>query len=381
MSSVKIQLFNEDSIGRYYQLAALSIARWRAPHLANTIDAGIVRGQLDLSPNDFNTLFRTLTDYLNDKVCQLKASYSPTLYKAGTGDRKILSTAGIQVEKTLTCNQLIEYFKNGVFNQRFNDKISVPMFLRAYVFSYYRERKKIEEATVSSLYLALIGIYISLVGRVRKADETYELYVNPDNSLETLRNAYSMYELLNEPRSKVKIVEMVNDLLKLEGVSLELSALLAITLYVYHVAKHVLNLPTLSGYYNVFEKFRLVCTNPGDRPLIVWERPLTLTHLIQRLERLKILDLLESIEISAKQAARTNIKDHPSVISMCINDLYSFIETNVLEPLIHCTGGLSRLYDTLDRSCREGNNQACIAIGSIGRLLHSLAEFTPRRNI
>lgn len=385
MSSLKINLFEEGSIGRFYQLVALSIAHHTLWHsaggveLARKIETGLTTDQINLTQSEAEELFNTLIDYLNSRVCGAKTNFYPSLYTAGRGDKRILNSMGIPVNRVFSCDQLVQFYKQGSLMRRFNDEIDIPMCLRTYVFSHYRGGGAVEETTVSSLYLALIGLFIAAVGRVVKGNEKFELYVNPDGSLTTLREGYVMYSLINEPNSKVKTQDVLNTLLQLSGVSLELSSILALTLYVYHVSRYVLKLSSLSNYYNVFERFRLVCINPKDRPLVLWERPLTLTHLIQRLDQLNILDLLEHMDESIRYAVKLGnkvdrLKDYPDAIATCINDIYGFLETNVLDTILHCIGSLSRVRDSLDEACRDRVRDACNASRAANTLIQRISR-------
>ncbi|MEM3938353.1 MAG: hypothetical protein QW373_07175 [Desulfurococcaceae archaeon] len=368
MSTVTIELLDENSIGRYYQLAALSIAYPRvSPALLSNLEKGLDRGALQLDQNEVYQLFGAIADYLDSRVCSIKTNYGPKLYTAGTIDRKILSNAGIQVGKTLQCANIVNYLRQNVY-QFLTHKVDIPMFLRTYVFSRYRDREEVEKTSVASLSLALAGIYISTIGNVRRGKELFEIFVNPDGSIDTSRSAHRFYDLLNEPGSNIRIPRLIENILDLEGVSLELSVLFATAIYVYGVARHVRMLSNLSSYYNVFERFRLVCISPGDRPLVLWERPLTITHIIQVFEKAKALDLLSSIERLASYSPQISekLKEYPEAISACINDLHEYLETGSFDALVHCSGGVARLYDLLDDLCRRKNlNQACTILKTV----------------
>lgn len=377
MSTIKIGLFGEECIGRYYQLAALSTSYFRAsPSLAREIEIGVTRGEIELTADTFKELFDLLVDFLESRVCTIKDKYGITIYRSGKNDEKILTQAGFTVGKTIQCSQLINYYRQGILSQRLNDTIDIPMFLRAYVFSKYRNRDEVEETKISSLYLALIGAYITLQASFVKADERFEIYVNPDQSLESLRSGYRLYTLLNEPESKIDVRYLLSNILKLSGISLEIASILSIALYSNYTATMVLKLNSLANYHNIFEKFKLVCIKPGDRPLVVWERPLTITHIVQKLERLNILDLLSSIDYSISHATKLGdkVEKYPDIISSCINNLYSYFETGVQDPLTYCTSGLVRLYDELDRRCREGDTQSCEAGKTTKWFMHRISK-------
>lgn len=372
-SIINIRLFDENSIARYYQLAALSVAFRRLPHIAVNMERGIVAGSIQLGMKDFVELFTVLADYLEKHVCFSKVGFAPTLYMK---DLEKLRLVGIQFSKQLKCGDLVNYIKTNTYMQYLNTTVDIPILLRAYVFSYYRGREKVGKTDSPSLCLALIGLFITAVARVVKAGEVYELYINPDMSLNTFREAYRFYDLLNNPGSNVRPQQVISNMLDLEGLSLELVALLSIALYVTHVARRVLGLTTLSGYYNVFERFRLICIKPEERPYTIWERPLTLTHVLERLEKLGALDLLDRLDSSVEHARRLSkeVEEYPKLVSACVNDLYRFVETGSLDMLTHCASGLARLYDKLDVLCRKGDNVACKAYSNIDLLVQHIAR-------
>ncbi|MEM1831221.1 MAG: hypothetical protein QXJ97_06810 [Desulfurococcaceae archaeon] len=373
MSTITIELLDANSIGRYYQLAALSTGyvQPRIPStLRNKLEKGVEQGVLQLDMNEVQLLFNSVADYLDNHVCKIKANYSPILYTAGVNDRRILQSVGIQVGKTLQCVDIANYLRQNIY-QFLTSKVHVPMFLRAYVYSYYKGGVNIGRVSVASLGLALAGVYVSTSGYVRKGGEQFEISVIPDSSVDTLRNAHRFYALLNEPRSNVRISRLIQNILDLEGISLELSALIATAIYVYDVAYHVYNLPSLSSYYNVFEKFKLVCITPQGgpqgRPLVIWERPLTLTHIMRTLETAKALDILSYIERLASYSPQISgeLREYPEAVSACINDLYEYLETGSFDALVHCSGGVARLYDSLDRLCGKGLKQACMIMKTV----------------
>ncbi|MEM1696191.1 MAG: hypothetical protein QXX12_02235 [Nanopusillaceae archaeon] len=376
MSTVTIELFDENSIGRYYQIATLSIVYPSVSlTLKSSLEKGLEQGVLQIDQNGVYQLFSTTANYLVNNVCPVKGDYSPFLYTAGVNDKKALRNAGIQVGKTLQCVDIVNYLRNSVY-QFLTQPADVPMFLRTYVFSRYRDHDKVGKTSVASLSLALAGIYISAIGKVRKREQLFEIFVNPDDSLDTLRDARRFYDLLNEPRSNIRIPSLIGNILDLEGISLELSTLLATAIYIYGVARCVRNLTSLSSYYNVFERFRLVCVSPMDRPLVLWERPLTLTHLVRSLERAKALDLLETIDelVSYSQQISNKLDEYSGTISTCISNLYEYIETGSLDALVHCSGEVARLYDQLSKLCEEKLTQACKAANTTRFFLHRLSN-------
>ncbi|MEM0318355.1 MAG: hypothetical protein QXO97_10255 [Candidatus Nezhaarchaeales archaeon] len=381
MSTITIELLDANSIGRYYQLAALSTG-YVQPRISSTLrdklEKGVEQGVLQLDMNEVQLLFNSVADYLDNYVCKTKPNYSPILYKAGRyDDKSILRNAGIQIGKTLQCVDIANYLKQNIY-QFLTNKVPTPTFLKAYVYSYYRERVKVKDISVASLSLALAGVYISTMGYIRKGGEQFEVSAIPDSSVDTLKDAHRFFALLNEPKSNVKVSDLIQSILDLEGISLELSALIATGIYVYSVAYYVYNLPSLSSYYNIFERFRLVCITPQKglvkgriqflRPVVLWERPLTLTHIMRTLETAKALDILSYTERLASYSPQISgeLREYPEAVSACVNDLYEYLETGSFDALVHCSGGVARLYDLLDDLCRRKNlNQACTILKTV----------------
>ncbi|MEM1921686.1 MAG: hypothetical protein QW615_03150 [Desulfurococcaceae archaeon] len=380
MSVVRIPLLSEHSIGRYFQLTALSIAYSQGTaSLRKAIEDSIEKEELILSSNDHNQLIDILIKYLSSNVCQIKDTFGLSLYRSGRSDVEILNSIGLKTGARLKCSELVNFYNTGLYNQKYSDSVKIPMYLRAYVFSFRRDMEKIEDTNVASLYLALIGAQISLISRVRKRDEVFELYVNSDASIEALINGYKLYSLINQPGSRINLANLIQNIMDLEGLSLELSSIFSITIYVYHVAKFVQQIPSLANYYDLFEKFKLVCLKPMDRPLVVWERPLTLTHILKKLDKANALDLLISINYSIRHALSTKnvVKKFPDCLSTCINDVYASIETDSIDPLVHCTGGLIRLNETLEKKCSEGYENACNSINDINQLIRQISRLRP----
>jgi len=386
-TAITIQLFDESSIGRYYQFAALAaIYDVLDIDLARKVKSGVESGRIVLTLNDLRALLDALVDYLKNEVCQVKDRvYGPTLYRAGVNDYRILRSAGLIADEKerLTCSSLVERYEKDKDHllQRASNIVEVPMYLRAYVFSKYRSMSEVkhEAINVISLYLATAGVYVSMIGRIVKGEDRYELYLNPEVSVGALQVASRMYSLLNQPRSKVRLPIIIQSIINLEGISLELASIFSIAYYVYHVAKHVLNMQSLAEYYNVFEKLKLVCIKPEQRPLVIWERPLTLTHIIANLESVNALDLLAALESLTEYAVdlREKVSGFTDSVSACINDLYAYIETKVLDAPVHCASGLARIFDALDENCRKGDERTCNAKKNVNMFIHYIARLVP----
>lgn len=369
--SVTIRIFNERSIGRYYQLAALGaiydeLARNR-PGLTDKLLEGLRTGTLTISAGDLDVLAKTLADFLQTYVCAEKDRMKlyPSLYTAGRGDRRILQEIGIQGVRDFTCGSLVEYYSNGSLLRRCNESAGIPMFLRAYVFSSYRDAEEIGETNVASLFVALAGVHISMVGRARKGEGLYEVYLVPDASVDSVVEAHKVYKLIYAIGVKARPWSYVADFARLEGLSYELAVLLSMMLYLYEAMMIAQKLESAHLYGGVFERFKLVNVSPErGRPIVLWERPLTVSHVFALLERrraMKLLRLLHECSVDALKLGE-RVERITDIAASCVSDVFGFLESGSLDPLLHCAGSAVRVVDGLEELCRkEPETGACDA--------------------
>jgi hypothetical protein len=175
----------------------------------------------------------------------------------------------------------------------------------------------------------------------------------------------------------------IRSLLKIESLSFELSILLSIALYVYNAITQVAGMPPLTGLYNIFEKFRVISIIPQDRPLVVWERPLTLTHMFEELEKHKSTDLLQKLYWCANRASKysTEVTRADDIVSQCVTALFAYIETRSLDMLFSCGASALRIADQFNYLCREGTRKGrkdarelCMAEKDFADLSRDLAK-------
>jgi len=160
MSSVVIELFDEKSIGRNFQLAALASIMSEIPDdLKRRILNGVTTNVIQLSSEEYATISNALASFL-DIVCaeetkgakdakgirgKPKGKSVPTLYAAGSHDSEILAEAGIIGEgNKLTCQGVKNALKT-LSPDKLATPVEVPMFLRTYMFSYYRHLSETQE--------------------------------------------------------------------------------------------------------------------------------------------------------------------------------------------------------------------------------------------
>jgi hypothetical protein len=384
--SIEIRVLEEKSIGRYFQATALGYILDMLPgDLRSKILEGFREGLISLNSSEVSQILNNLASSLR-VICNVKKA-APTLYKAGKApDSKLLSTITPSTPltgNTLNCDWLIKVAP--IIQQIPNALVDMPMFLRAYVFSKYRDIGEVrgEKINAISLYIANAGTLISIIAsNIQRGESKYELYIVPDTSLESLLSSHRMYTIFHVAGIG-SLENYIRSLLKIESLSFELSILLSIALYIYNAITQVAGMPPLTGLYNIFEKFRVISIIPQDRPLVVWERPLTLTHMFEELEKHKSTDLLQKLYWCANRASKYSMEvtRADDIVSQCVNALFAYIETRSLDMLFSCGASALRIADQFNYLCREGTRKGrkdarelCMAEKDFADLSRDLAK-------
>jgi len=357
--SVEIRILEDRSIGRYFQATALGYLLETLPGtLRSKLLEGFREGLITLNLNEAAQLVNNLVSILKT-VCSAKRA-TPTLYRAGKApDSRLLSTITPStplIGRTLTCDWLIKAAPSIL--QSTNMLVDIPMFLRSYVFSRYRDIGEVrgEKINAISLYIAASGALISIIASGLQRGETrYELYIVPDTSVESLLSSDRIYTILHATGVE-SLENYIRGLLKIESLSFELAILLSIALHVYNVATQIAGMPPLTGLYNVFEKFRIISVIPQERPLVVWEKPLTLTHIFEELEKRRVSSLLQKLYWCAIRASKysSEVTRAGDIVSQCITALFAYIETKSLDMLLLCGANAWRIADQFSSLCKEG---------------------------
>lgn len=364
--SVEIRILDERSIGRCFQAAAIGCVIENLPKtLQGKLLEGFVKGKVVLELEEAKEVIDNIVSYLESITRVKKATFR--LYRAGNKrDEQILSEIVDNPEKSFTKKDtpldrwLIEIAPIVVHNA--NKPIDdIPMFLRHYVFSKYRDLREIKEdektkINAISLYIATAGALVSIVTTLRRGNSTYEFYLVPDTSLESIRYSYRIYAIQHAIGDDIgHLGNYVERLRKIENLSLELTLLLSIALHIHNVTSKISGIPPLTDLFNVFEKFRIIGVVPQDRPLIVWERPLALTHIFELLDRRRALYILEDLYACADYALEflEEVPRSVDVVSQCITSLFAYIETGSLDALFLCGAGAQRISDQFSYLCRK----------------------------
>jgi hypothetical protein len=379
--SIEIKILDDKSIGRYFQAAALGYALGT---LQGTLHHKLIEGFRDglivLNYDEASQLLNSLVSIL--KIMSSVKKATPTLYRAGkTSDVKLLSMISPQIplEKPALISEWLIKIGRSIL-QNADMSIDIPMFLRSYVFSKYRDIGEVKEEKVNiiSLYVAIAGALMSILASgLQRGDTRYELYLVPDGTRESLLNSYRIYSILHATGVE-NFGNYIRGLLSIESLSFELAVMLSMGLNIYNTITQTAGMPPLIGLYNVFEKFRLICVKPGDRPLVIWERPLTLTHIFEGLERRKSPDLLNKLYYCAIHASKhsADVTQACDIVSQCITALFSYFETRSLDMLYSCGAGAVRIADQFRDLCRESIRKGRKDANEVCRAEKDFADLT-----
>jgi hypothetical protein len=355
--SAELNIMDDRLIGRYFQAAALGYVFSSLPaNLQSKILEALTKRSVALSTSEIEGLINTISNSLAE-ICKIK-EFSISLYTAGNErDGSILSELSpsnpLKGKKSneLHCDWLISISQDVISNS--NKYVKIPMILRHYVFSKYRDAGEVSKARINALstYIAVAGAFISIVAHIERGGSVYELYVVPEASIESIRGSGRLYTLLHLKALNRTLKDTIINIIGNESLSYELSVLLAIAIHVYNAAILTAKMPSLVGLYDLFERFRLISIVPGRRPrrrpMIAWERPLTLTHLYRELEERRAIGILSAlhdcIRNSTKYAER--VERIQEVTAQCVTSLFAHVETGSLDPLLLCVSGAQRIVD------------------------------------
>lgn len=369
----------DKSIGRYFQASALGSILGALPRsLQNRIVEGFRRGMITLDVDEASQVLDTLASTLKT-VCDIKSARL-SLYTAGVRDTRIISSIapGASLKgRSLDCAWLINVSKNILRNA--NARVRIPMLLRTYVFSKYKDMEDAgrEETDAVSLFIALSGAIISIVASsIRRGQNNYELYIVPDTSMDSILNSYSIYTLLHAKDLR-SVEAYIRGLVDIENLSFELAVLLSLALYIHDVTTYIAGMPPLTGLYNVFEKFKLISVvTGGSRPIVAWERPLTLTHLFEKLTNKGAIEVMRKLHLCASHALRHSqtINNAGDIVAQCVTALFAYLETESLDPLLVCEANSQRLVDKFSSLCRESDKEACTAERDFASLIRYMIK-------
>jgi hypothetical protein len=383
MTRLTIELLDEKSIGRNYQLAALGIVlNDVSEDLREKIIDGITTGSIELASGEYELIRTKLSEYLQ-LVC-MDDKKTPKTYRAGKPkDRDILVRAGIlrkedsssgkkRTRKNILCERLVEALRS-LPVEKSSSTVPVPMFLRTYMFSYYRHLSKIQEISVASLLLALTGSVVSLISKI----QNNEVYIIPDASTTSVMYSRVIYDLfyLARQRGAVDYESVLNNIVGLGGVSVDQAILMSLLIWLSHIKDVGGRLASSIDdalEASAFESFTLVrIDSSGYRPLLVSATPATVSFVIRKLSARGSLEILPAINsLISSKGIGGEIGDHvKSTSSKCLNQLFMYIETGFVDHLLECSRDLVTLVDKI-----SGNQKTRSIESSARRVLYHLSR-------
>jgi hypothetical protein len=237
----------------------------------------------------------------------------------------------------------------------------MPMFLKPYVFSYYRNTSKIEKTTVGSLLIATIGLLISFVGGLRTAGGTrIDIHIIPDGSMSSLNVSRTFYNLLylsNEGASSnftiPSLLQLIRDITnELGGVSIDQAIFLSFMIYMAYandISDSISSDIESLTNSNSFESFMLARINSaGNRPQLMSATPLSISWALKRLMKSRSLSLLKNLNWLVSSSIKSENADFKAsaeaVSSKCLSSLFKYMESNYYDALLECSRDLATKY-------------------------------------
>lgn len=363
MSNLSLELFDEKSIGRNYQLAALgSIINEIPGSLRQKILDNMTTGLVVLTSDEYRVIADKLAEFLEKVVCT-EDKKLPKLYTAGSPkDSKILLDAGIikENEKSLTCDGIVDALRT-LPMEKLSSTLSTPMFLRTYMFSYYRHQTEQQKISVGSLLLATAGAVISMISKITKDDQKIEIYFVPDGSTPSLEHSRKVFNLFYMGRAE-NIADfqriLRNIAVELGGISLDQAILISILSYASIIKETAAKLSSELddvAASTAFESFLVVkIDSSGNRPLLISATPATISFILMRLTANKSLGVFKAANDLVAASLNKNLHGEVaetarSCSSRCLSSLYRYIESGDIDPLLECSRDLVTLVDKARR--------------------------------
>jgi len=274
-----------------------------------------------------------------------------------------------------------------------------PTAFRSFHFGKTRGYKSIDvknlKITIFGFGLAVTGSFISMLGayepRDRRERVRYEHYALPDGSPSSLLNSGLVYELYHELNSYGEEVwQVIENFLKLNGVSADLATQTAITAYLLDVFdKH----PCKSEIFNSFLLVRMDTSE--NRPNVVWVSPFPSMLVKWDLNRKILRELYKAIRrahilidqinrLKKFEEALNTLNECKDALSTCVNSMAEYAWTNVKDYKYMCIRVLNSCVEMTERRLQQLLNVKDFAtsvqdlinsirhvISIIGRINHS----------
>jgi len=384
--SVEIPLMPKHSLGFYLQLAVVGVGGFKN-RLTQDLEALVFE-----SPGEYADAVEGLLAALArafvgqegvdpckicEKLRERGGEEGPKLYRAGEkGDTKILEEAGLGfircAEETSWCSAALSYAeKVKKVRGPIGGRAPAVMLARALVYGRLRDTMaevKEEDIQVDSLGIMLFGGLFSLICTIRVERKTFELYLLPDGSPESLDIASTVYEAFHSGELRGRsFSSILTDLVELErGLSIDLATYVATLTYLSMTMKTMTGISGLATREG-FERFLLArVESSGNRPQLVWMGPLTVSRALIAIKgKEKVLENLWYLARTSHQLRRRKSKEErdagerlASATSKCFNNVALYMWTGSRDLLLECSRELSEVVDDLGSLDREAYRYA-----------------------
>lgn len=364
-----------NSIGRYFQLAALAAAGIKEVGDSLILPSGSDYKDLVVSAGE-NVMRAKLGQAVSladpQALCdslQLVAKLgSPKFYYNRSVDEKALTQAGL----TRVCGQdtrgetrliALSYIENVLRKggPLSIDDVSVPMIFRVTLFSKTRGpvAAKVEKTSADALGLAIIGALASFLDRVLAGKDSFEYYLIPDGSRESMDYFVSVLEALGRPiPGAVALPDAIKNLVTAGGFSIDMATYMAVILRATSALSYIQKVLSLAEQ-RVFESFILVRLNvKGNRPQMSWAGPLAVSETILRVAssprlsfalRALYNSLTEAQQIPDERGEKCRSVVRECISALALSMMVSRGDTTMPQLYFDCARNLSSLIDYLSR--------------------------------
>lgn len=383
--SVEIPLMPKHSLGFYLQLAAVGVGGLKN-RLTQDLEALVFKSSREYADAIKGLLVALARAFVGreevdlceicEKLREREGKEGPKLYEAGRKDRKILEEAGLVsrrcAEGISWCSAALSYAEKVMkVGGPIGGRAPLVMLARALVYGRLRDTMAevgVEDVQVDSLGITLLGGLFSLISTIKVERKTFELYLLPDGSPESLDIANTVYEAFHSGKLQGRsFSDILTDLVELErGLTIDLAT------YVATLTHLSMTMKTMTGVSGLatregFERFLLArVESSGNRPQLVWMGPLTVSRVLIAIKgREKVLENLWYLARTSHQLRRRKSKEErdvgerlASATSKCFNNAALYMWTGSRDLLLECSRELSEVIDDLRSLDREAYRYA-----------------------
>jgi len=368
-SSITITLLPEYMLGRYFQLVALSLYLSSDPGKLRSIYGALDKG-VELRDKELVELVEAARDLLLRKYgleeyepCKLLNAMrrdSPKAYYPNDGRvfSNLLYTSfnidfcpsGKDREARISYPEIAVSFIEEVLSR--NGAISTetvnrrPALFGSFIFSEEKlrglgARAKHDKA---SLAVGVLGVMVSYAGRLRVGpQESMELFIVPDGSIDSLRYPHLMYGVLFD-KGIESWRKLASSIVDLPNTSIERALVMASSIKLSTAGD--LDLKQITGFW-LPEKYIILRVKPEQRPNISGSNTLT-SKFIASSRDISIVRELGSL-LYAVRASKTSVQEklYP-VVGECVNYITEAYFTGNKTLLVECARSITPLYQDED---------------------------------